>query len=84
MREVAGQRADQGVDDVGQGVSAGLRERGVDRGQFGPLVRAWRDAAAGYSDEELRLLLDFQRRFEGIVRDQLARLRGDLDRGARG
>jgi DNA-binding MarR family transcriptional regulator len=51
---------------------------------FGPLVRAWRDAAAGYSDEELRLLLDFQRRFEGIVRDQLARLRGDLDRGARG
>jgi hypothetical protein len=61
--------------------SAGLREIGP---TFGPLVRAWRDAAAGYSDEELRLLLDFQRRFEGIVRDQLARLRGDLDRGARG
>ena len=59
----------------------GLREIGL---TFGPLVRAWRDAAAGYSDEELRLLLDFQRRFEGIVRDQLARLRGDLDRGARG
>ena len=59
----------------------GLREIGP---TFGPLVRAWRDAAAGYSDEELRLLLDFQRRFEGIVRDQLARLRGDLDRGARG
>ena len=59
----------------------GLREIGP---TFGPLVRAWRDAAAGYSDEELRLLLDFQQRFEGIVRDQLARLRGDLDRGARG
>jgi DNA-binding transcriptional ArsR family regulator len=59
----------------------GLREIGP---TFGPLVRAWRDAAAGYSDEELRLLLDFQRRFEGIVRDQLARLRGDLDRRARG
>jgi len=59
----------------------GLREIGP---TFGPLVRAWRDAAAGYSDEELQLLLDFQRRFEGIVRDQLARLRGDLDRGARG
>jgi DNA-binding MarR family transcriptional regulator len=59
----------------------GLREIGP---TFGPLVRAWREAAAGYSDEELRLLLDFQRRFEGIVRDQLARLRGDLDRGARG
>src|ERR1700730_17705814 len=59
----------------------GLREIGP---TFGPLVRAWRDAAAGYSDEELRLVIDFQRRFEGIVRDQLARLRGDLDRGARG
>ena len=59
----------------------GLREIGP---TFGPLVKAWRDAAASYSDEELRLLLDFQRRFEGIVRDQLARLRGDLDRGARG
>jgi DNA-binding transcriptional ArsR family regulator len=59
----------------------GLREIGP---TFGPLVRAWRDAAAAYSDEELRLLLDFQRRFEGIVRDQLARLRGDLDRRARG
>ena len=59
----------------------GLREIGP---TFGPLVKAWREAAAGYSDEELRLLLDFQRRFEGIVRDQLARLRGDLDRRARG
>ena len=59
----------------------GLREIGP---TFGPLIRAWREAAAGYSDEDLRLLLDFQRRFEGIVRDQLARLRGDLDRGARG
>jgi DNA-binding transcriptional ArsR family regulator len=54
----------------------GLREIGP---TFGPLVRAWRDAAAGYSDEELRLLLDFQRRFEDIVRGQLARLRGDLE-----
>jgi DNA-binding MarR family transcriptional regulator len=59
----------------------GLREIGP---TFGPLVKAWRAAAASYSDEELRLLLDFQRRFEDIVRDQLARLRGDLDRGARG
>ena len=59
----------------------GLREIGP---TFGPLVQAWRAAAAGYSDEELRLLLDFQRRFEDIVRDQLARLRGDLERRARG
>ena len=38
-----------------------------------------RPAAAGYSDEELRLLLEFQRRLEDIVRGQLARLRDDLD-----
>src|SRR6476659_9358496 len=30
VREVPGQRGDQGVDDVGQGVLAALRERGVD------------------------------------------------------
>ena len=59
----------------------GLQEIGP---TFGPLVKAWRAVAASYSDEELRLLLDFQRRFEDIVRDQLARLRGDLERGARG
>ncbi len=50
---------------------------------FGPLVKAWRATAAGYSDEELRLLLEFQRRLEDIVRAQLARLRGDLDQRAR-
>jgi DNA-binding transcriptional ArsR family regulator len=59
----------------------GLQEIGP---TFGPLVKAWRAVAASYSDEELRLLLDFQRRFEAIVRDQLVRLRGDLERGARG
>ena len=59
----------------------GLREIGP---TFGPLVKAWRAAAASYSDEELRLLLDFQRRFEDIVRGQLVRLRGDLGSGTRG
>ena len=44
---------------------------------FGPLVRAWRGAAASYSDAELRLLLDFQRHFLDIVRDQLNRLRDE-------
>ena len=56
-----------------------LREIGP---TFGPLVKAWRAAAASYSDDELTLLLGFQRRFEEIVREQLARLRetprGDL------
>jgi DNA-binding transcriptional ArsR family regulator len=50
----------------------GLREIGP---TFGPLLQAWRATAAGYSDDDLRLLLEFQRRFEEIVREQLARLR---------
>jgi DNA-binding MarR family transcriptional regulator len=54
----------------------GLREIGP---TFGPLLKAWRATAAGYSDDELRLLLGFQRRFEEIVREQLARLRGEGD-----
>jgi DNA-binding transcriptional ArsR family regulator len=56
----------------------GLREIGP---TFGPLVRAWREAAAGYSDEDLRLLLDFQLKLEQIVRDQLERLRGEVRGG---
>ena len=50
---------------------------------FGPLVKAWRETAAGYSDSELRLLLESQGKVQDIVLGQLARLRGDLDqRGA--
>jgi DNA-binding MarR family transcriptional regulator len=49
---------------------------------FAPLVKAWRATAAGYSDEELRLLLEFQQKLEDIVRGQLARLRSDLDQHA--
>jgi DNA-binding MarR family transcriptional regulator len=44
---------------------------------FAPVVSAWRTTAAGYSDDDLRLLLEFQRRLEEIVREQLARLRGE-------
>jgi len=44
---------------------------------FAPLVRAWRDTAAGYSDDELHLLLEFQRRIEEVMRGQLARLRSE-------
>jgi DNA-binding MarR family transcriptional regulator len=44
---------------------------------FGPVVKAWRATAAGYSDEELRLLLEFQGKLEEIMRGQLARLQGD-------
>ena len=56
-----------------------LREVGL---TFGPLVKAWRTTAGNYSDEELRLLLEFQRKLEDIVRGQLARLRDDLDQQA--
>lgn len=51
----------------------GLREVGA---TFGPVVKAWRATAAGYSDDELRLLLEFQGKLEEIMRGQLARLRG--------
>ena len=50
---------------------------------FGPLVMAWQQAAAGYSDEDLRLLVGFQQRFVDIVREQLERLRAHAA-GARG
>ena len=52
----------------------GLREVGS---TFGPVVKSWRATAAGYSDDELRLLLEFQGKLEEIMRSQLARLRGD-------
>jgi DNA-binding MarR family transcriptional regulator len=51
----------------------GLREIGP---TFGPVVKAWRATAASYSDDELRLLLEFQGKLEDIMRGQLARLRG--------
>jgi len=59
---------------VNLGSGPGLREIGP---TFGPLVKAWRATAADYSDDELQLLLEFQRRLEEIMRGQLARLRGE-------
>ena len=56
------------------GGGPGLREIGP---TFAPVVKAWRATAAGYSDDELRLLLEFQGKLEEIMRAQLARLRGD-------
>jgi hypothetical protein len=51
---------------------------------FRPLVKAWRAAAASYSEEELRLLLEFQRRLAGIVRGQLGRLGDEAAQARRG
>ena len=42
----------------------GLREVGH---TFGPVVKSWRAAAADYSDDELRLLLEFQGKLEEII-----------------
>jgi DNA-binding MarR family transcriptional regulator len=42
---------------------------------FAPMLKAWRAAAARYSDDELRQFVEFQQQVEQIMRDQLARLR---------
>jgi DNA-binding MarR family transcriptional regulator len=42
---------------------------------FAPVLKEWRATAAHYSDQELRLILEFQLQLEQIMRDQLTRLR---------
>jgi DNA-binding transcriptional ArsR family regulator len=42
---------------------------------FLPMVRAWQDVAARYTDDELRLILDFYGQMEQILREHLTRLR---------
>jgi DNA-binding MarR family transcriptional regulator len=42
---------------------------------FLPMIRAWREMAARYSDDELRLIVDFYGRMEQVLRDHLDRLR---------
>ena len=42
---------------------------------FLPMVRAWREMAARYSDDELRLIIDYYARVEQVLREHLARLR---------
>jgi DNA-binding Lrp family transcriptional regulator len=43
---------------------------------FVPMLRAWRDMASRYSDDELRLIVDFYGRMEQVFREHLVRLRG--------
>jgi DNA-binding MarR family transcriptional regulator len=43
---------------------------------FAPMLRSWREMAARYSDDELRLIVDFYGRMEQVFRDHLVRLRG--------
>jgi DNA-binding transcriptional ArsR family regulator len=42
---------------------------------FGPMMAAWQQIAAGYTDAELELILDFQARSEQVLGDNLARFR---------
>jgi DNA-binding MarR family transcriptional regulator len=44
-------------------------------GLFLPMMRAWREMAARYSDDELRLIIDYYARVEQVLREHLARLR---------
>ena len=42
---------------------------------FLPMMRAWREMAARYSDDELRLMVDYYARVEQVLREHLDRLR---------
>ncbi len=42
---------------------------------FLPVMRDWRELATRYSDDELRLIVDFYARMEQVFRDHLVRLR---------
>jgi DNA-binding MarR family transcriptional regulator len=42
---------------------------------FLPVLRDWRELATRYSDDELRLIVDFYARMEQVFRNHLARLR---------
>jgi len=42
---------------------------------FLPMLRAWREMSAQYSDDELRLIVDFYRQMEQVFREHIVRLR---------
>jgi DNA-binding MarR family transcriptional regulator len=46
---------------------------------FLPMVRDWQQMAARYTDDELRLIVDFYGRMEQVLRTHLARLRGPAE-----
>jgi DNA-binding MarR family transcriptional regulator len=43
--------------------------------QFAPMVADWQELASTYSDEDLRLIVEFYGRMEQIIRKHLSRLR---------
>src|SRR6266516_798313 len=46
---------------------------------FRPMIRDWQEVAAHYSDDELRLIVDFYGRMEQVFREHLVRLRGGAE-----
>ena len=46
---------------------------------FLPMVRDWQEMAGRYTDDELRLIVEFYGRMEQILRAHLARLRGPAE-----
>ena len=48
---------------------------------FRPMVRAWQEMAERYSDDELRLIVEFYGQMEQVIREHLARLRGPAEPG---
>jgi DNA-binding MarR family transcriptional regulator len=46
---------------------------------FLPMVRDWQRMADRYTDDELRLIVDFYGRMEQVIRTHLARLRGPAE-----
>ena len=48
-------------------------------GAFLPMLRDWREMAARYSDDELKLIIDYTARMEDILRRHIVRLRAAAD-----
>jgi len=45
---------------------------------FGPMMGAWQRLADRYTDDELRLIVEYYGQMEQIIREHLARLRAQL------
>jgi hypothetical protein len=42
---------------------------------FAPMVAEWQELVVGYSDDQLRLIVEFYGQMEQVIRKHLARLR---------
>jgi DNA-binding MarR family transcriptional regulator len=49
---------------------------------FLPMVRDWQEMTSDYTDDELRLIVDFYGRMAEVIREHLFRLRAPADPGA--